>query len=129
MMAVGLDAFATAFEAAGAASAPPDRIRALGRTYRHWGLAHPHLYRLPTDRPLPRADLPAGLEARAARPIVEAFGGDADLARAGWALAHGLTLLELAGRVPPDADVEAAWEAGFAALGDRADQADPRQRR
>ena len=120
MMAVGLDVFATAFEAAGAAAAPRDRIRALGRTYRHWGLAHPHLYRLLTDLPLPRADLPAGLEARAARPIVEAFGGDADLARAGWALAHGLTLLEIAGRFPPDADVEAAWEAGFAGVGVRA---------
>ena len=43
MMAVGLDVFATAFEAAGASAAPPDRIRALGRTYRQWVLAHPHL--------------------------------------------------------------------------------------
>jgi AcrR family transcriptional regulator len=120
MMAVALERFATAFEAAGVAPPPAARIRALGRTYRAWALAHPHLYRLLTDRPLPRADLPPGLEARAARPIVDAFGGDGDFARAGWALAHGLTILELAGRFPPDADLDAAWEAGFAGLQGRA---------
>ena len=117
MMAVGLGQFADAFEKAAAEAPRAARIRALGRTYRQWALAHPHLYRLLTDRPLPREDLPPGLEARAARPIVEAFGGDATLARAGWALAHGLTSLELAGRFPADADVEAAWGAGFGALG------------
>jgi AcrR family transcriptional regulator len=114
MLAIGLEQFAIVFEAAAAGSTDP--IADLGRTYRAWGLAHPHLYRLLTDRPLPRADLPEGLEARAARPIVEAFAGDADLARTGWALAHGLTLLEIAGRFPPDADLDAAWEAGFGAL-------------
>jgi AcrR family transcriptional regulator len=117
MMAVGLEQFADAFEGAAAGAPTRARIRALGRTYRQWALSHPHLYRLLTDGPLPRADLPAGLEARAARPILEAFGGDVALARAGWALAHGLTSLELAGRFPADADVEAAWDAGFTAFG------------
>ena len=114
MIAVGLEAFAEAFEKAVRDSVDP--VRDLGRTYRAWGLAHPHLYRMLTDRPLPRADLPPGLEARAARPLVEAFGGDPDLSRAAWALAHGLTSLELVGRFPPDADLEAAWDAGMGSL-------------
>src|SRR4029453_9934526 len=34
-------------------------------TYRAFALAHPHLYRLMTDQPLPRDRLPGGVEARA----------------------------------------------------------------
>jgi AcrR family transcriptional regulator len=116
MIAEAFEWFAVAFEEAAAGGSAADRIHALGRTYRSWALAHPNLYRLLTDRPLPRSALPAGLEARAARPLVDAFGGDPDVARAGWALAHGLTSLELAGRFPPDADVDAAWETGLEAL-------------
>jgi AcrR family transcriptional regulator len=116
MMADGLERFAAAFEKAATTGPRAGRIRALGRTYRAWALAHPHLYRLLTDRPLPRSELPVGLEARAARPLVEAFGGNPDLARAAWALAHGLSSLELAGRFPAGADVDAAWHAGFRAL-------------
>ena len=69
-----------------------------------------------TERPLPREDLPEGLEARAAGPVLRAFGGDVDRARAGWALAHGLTSLELAGRFPVGADLDAAWAIGVDAL-------------
>ena len=43
-------------------------------------------------------------------------GGDADLARAAWAFAHGMVQLELAGRFPPGADLPAAWHSGVAAL-------------
>ena len=43
----------------------------------------------------------------------EAVEGDQDRARALWALAHGLTLLELDGRFPGDADIDAAWKAGL----------------
>jgi hypothetical protein len=69
-----------------------------------------------TNRPLERDRLPEGVEAGAAAPILEACGGDADLARAAWAFAHGMTSLELADRFPPGADLDAAWRAGTNAL-------------
>ncbi len=62
-----------------------------------------------TDRPLPRDLLPEGLEARAAAPVLRAA-GDPDLARAVWAFAHGMVVLELADRFPPDAELGRAWE-------------------
>jgi Tetracyclin repressor-like, C-terminal domain len=37
-------------------------------------------------------------------------------ARAAWAFAHGMTILELDGRFPPDADLDRAWDAGITAL-------------
>jgi Tetracyclin repressor-like, C-terminal domain len=49
---------------------------------------------------------------------VRAAGGDPDLARASWAFAHGMTILELNGRFRADADLDAAWRRGFAALQD-----------
>ncbi len=54
---------------------------------------------------------------RAAAPLVIALGGEPDRARAAWALAHGMIMLELNGRFPPDADLDAAWRAGLAAFG------------
>jgi AcrR family transcriptional regulator len=89
----------------------------LGRAYRRWALAHPHLYRLTTGGPLPRERLPEGLEAWTAEPVVVAVGGDPDRARAAWAFAHGMTILELDGRFPPDADLDAAWAEGIRAIG------------
>jgi hypothetical protein len=68
-----------------------------------------------TDRPLRRDLLPPGLEARAAAPLVAAA-GSADRARAVWAFAHGMTILELNGRFPSDADLDAAWSAGLRAV-------------
>lgn len=85
-------------------------LESVARAYREWALAHPHLYRLMNDRPLPRDRLPTGVEARAAEPVLAAL-GDPDRARAAWAAAHGLASLELAGRFPADADVDAAWAA------------------
>jgi AcrR family transcriptional regulator len=106
----GFEEWADAFEAAG------ETPEALGRAYRSYALAHPHLYRLMTERPLPRERLAPGVEERAARPIVDAVGGDADAARAVWAFAHGMTILELNGRFPSGADLDAAWAAGMAAF-------------
>ncbi len=88
----------------------------LGQAYRRWAVAHPHLYRLVTGGPLPRERLPEGLEAWTAEPVVAAVGGDPDRARAAWAFAHGMTILELDGRFPPGADLDAAWAAGIGAL-------------
>ena len=90
-------------------------LAAIAEVYRSWAIAHPHLYRLSTEGELPRALLPEGLEAWTAEPLVRVAGGQTP-ARAAWAFAHGMTVLELDGRFPPDADLDAAWTAGVTAL-------------
>jgi AcrR family transcriptional regulator len=114
MIAAGLRDSAEVFAAAIDDAADP--LASLGEAYRRWALAHPHLYRLMTHRPLPREDLPEGVEAAAAAPVVQVAGGDPDVARALWGFAHGMAALEVACRFPPDADLEAAWRTGISAL-------------
>ena len=75
-----------------------------------------------TAEPLPRERLRPGVEARAAAPLVQAV-GDPDLARAVWAFAHGMVILELDERFPADANLDVAWAAGLAAF-DAASQTD-----
>jgi hypothetical protein len=69
-----------------------------------------------TEGPLPRDKLTPGIEDRTALPLISAIGGDVDLARALWAFAHGMLILELDDRFPPDADLDAAWRVGLAAF-------------
>ncbi|HKO83460.1 MAG TPA: TetR-like C-terminal domain-containing protein [Actinomycetota bacterium] len=78
-----------------------------------FALAHPHLYRLMNNGPLPRQHLPPGLEDRTAVPVLRVAGSQA---RALWAFAHGMVMLELDHRFPPDADLDRAWQAGIAAF-------------
>jgi AcrR family transcriptional regulator len=113
LVSAGFVESAEAFETA--VSGADDPLAALARAYRDYALRHPHLYRLMTDRPIARERLAPGVEERAAAPIVSAI-GDADGARAMWAFAHGMTILELNGRFPPGADLDAAWEQGIAAF-------------
>ncbi|MGH4027925.1 TetR/AcrR family transcriptional regulator [Actinomycetota bacterium Odt1-20B] len=114
LIALMLSEFAVACEAAETAS--PGSLAALTTAYRDYALAHPHLYRLATERPLPRHDLPPGLEDRAAAPLLRVCDGDGDLARAAWAFAHGMVILEINGRFPEGADLTAAWKKGTEAL-------------
>ena len=114
LIVIGLEESATAFETA-LATRPRSQIAALGTAYREYARAHPHIYRLMTERPLPRERLPVGLEYRAAAPLTQAMGSVAG-ARAAWALAHGLVMLEINGRFPADADIDAAWIAGTTAM-------------
>ncbi len=69
-----------------------------------------------TERPLSRDKLSPGVEDRAQRPVIDAVGGDPDLARAFWAFAHGMVTLELGNRFPADADLDAAWNRGLQAF-------------
>ena len=101
---------------AAAVDGADDPLGALAAAYRAWALIHPHLYTLMTAHPLAREQLPDGVEAAAAQPVIDASGGDADRARAVWAFAHGMTSLELAGRFPPGADLDAAWCSGVDAF-------------
>jgi len=102
-------------EAGAAMDARRGSLAGLAAAYREWATAHPHLYLLMTERPLPRERLPAGLEASAAAPLLEVT-RDEHEARALWAAAHGLVALELHDRFPPDADLDAAWAALVAAF-------------
>ena len=102
LIAEGMRTWAEAMETA----APT--LADIAAAYRRFARENPELYRLMTDRPLPRDLLPEGLEARGAAPVLRAT-GDPDLARAVWAFAHGMVVLELAGRFPPDAELERAW--------------------
>jgi AcrR family transcriptional regulator len=95
----------------------PNALEAVAAAYRRFALAHPHLYRLMTTQPLPRERLASGVEAGAAAPLMAATGGDLNRARAAWGMAHGLVLLELDGRLPADADIDAAWRVGVRAFG------------
>jgi len=110
----GFELQAAAFERAVAGAGDP--LAALASAYRAFAAAHPHLYRLMTAHELDRAALADGVERRAAAPVVAAAGHDGDLARAIWAFAHGMTILELDRRFPPGADLDAAWDRGLAAF-------------
>lgn len=114
IIAVGFEEAADAFEAA-SPSNPRRRLAAIASAYRSFARAHPHLYRLMNERPLRRDLLPPGVEDRAAAPVLAATGSIAR-ARAAWAFAHGMVILELNGRFPPDADLDAAWAEGIQAL-------------
>jgi AcrR family transcriptional regulator len=92
-----------------------DVVLNLLRAYRTLALRSPNLYRLATAGPLPRELLTPGLEAWAGEPFLLAT-GDANTARAMWSFAHGMVILEIDGRYPPDADLDEAWAAGAAAF-------------
>jgi hypothetical protein len=91
-------------------------IEELGAAYRAFALEHPHLYRLMFEGRLPRERLVPGAEERAAAPVIAAVGGDPDRARALYAFAHGMVILELGGRFPDGADLDAAWARGLRAF-------------
>jgi len=112
LIAHGFEEIATAFAGAG-------DLAAVAAAYRAYANDHPHLYRLMTEGPLERERLEPGVETRAAAAIVAAAGGDEHTARAAWAFAHGMTILELDGRFPRGADLDAAWAAGIAAFDPR----------
>jgi AcrR family transcriptional regulator len=113
IIATGLEDLAAALDATVEGAAEP--LAALTVAYRTFALSRPHLYRLMTDRPLPREHLPAGLEDRAAAPLLRAA-GNPTRARAIWAFAHGMVLLEVSRRFPPGADLGPAWQEGITAF-------------
>jgi AcrR family transcriptional regulator len=117
IIATGFEDTAAALQAAldAALDAGAEPLAALAAAYRAFALDHPHVYRLMTDQPLRRDLLPAGVEDRAAAPLLRAA-GDPDRARAVWAFAHGMIMLELARRFPAGADLDAAWQQGMTAF-------------
>ena len=115
IISVGFERQANACEAAVAGADDP--LGALAQAYRRFAKAHPHLYRLMTERELNRELLTPGCRGSCCGCLcIEAVGRDLDRARAAWAFAHGMTILELDKRFPPDADLDAAWERGIEAF-------------
>jgi AcrR family transcriptional regulator len=93
-----------------------DPLQALALAYRDFARRQPHLYRLMTDEPLRRDLLAPGVEEAAVLPLLRAVGGDAERARAIWAFAHGMVILELNHRFPPGADLDTTWRKGIDAF-------------
>ncbi|GGM47827.1 TetR/AcrR family transcriptional regulator [Dactylosporangium sucinum] len=114
MISVGFEEQAALF--AEAVHRSDDPVAALAGAYRDFARRQPNLYRLMTERPLRRDLLAPGVEEAAARPLLDATGGNVELARAVWAFAHGMIILELNQRFPPHADLDAAWRTGLEAF-------------
>ena len=93
-----------------------DPVGAIASAYRRWALAHPHLYALMNNQSLPRDEIAEGVEAQSIAPVLAAFGGDRQRARAAWAFAHGMVTLELADRFPPGADIDETWRIGITSI-------------
>jgi AcrR family transcriptional regulator len=93
-----------------------EQLTTVAHAYRHYANNHPLLYRLMPERPLPRDDIAPDVERRAAQPVVDAAGGDGDVARALWSFLHGMVINELNNRFPPGANLDAAWERGLSAF-------------
>jgi hypothetical protein len=91
-------------------------LAALVEAYRRFAKRNPQLYRLMTEGPLPREQLPPGVEDRAAAALVQAAGSP-ERARAAFAFIHGMVILELNGRFPDDGGLQPAWRAGLTAFG------------
>ncbi|MGW5382448.1 TetR/AcrR family transcriptional regulator [Nocardia sp. NPDC003963] len=99
-----------------AALRPAEDLPALAAAYRRWALEHPRLYEFATRTSLARDRISPGVEDGAAAPLLRITGGDQITARALWGIAHGLVDLELAGRFPADADLDAVWTRAVAAF-------------
>jgi AcrR family transcriptional regulator len=90
-------------------------VHALLEAYRRAAQSRPSLYRLATSGRFPREDLPPGLEDWAGRPFFLAT-GDPWKAQALFSFAHGMVVLELDERFPPESDLGRTWKAGAAAF-------------
>lgn len=90
-------------------------VRRLLDCYRAVAAANPALYRLATAGPLPRGELPPGLEDWAGEPFFIAT-GDPWRAQALFSFAHGMVILELDDRFPPGSNLDRTWRAGAAAF-------------
>jgi AcrR family transcriptional regulator len=104
VQSAGLEEFGYGFDQAG--PSPREKIW----FYRSWALGNSNLYPVVFQQRLHRDLLPKGLEEKILAIVILAAGGSHIQARAIWAQLHGLVDLELQGRLPPDADMNATWE-------------------
>jgi AcrR family transcriptional regulator len=90
-------------------------VASLLGAYRSEASVRPALYRLTTASAFPRAALLAGLEDWAGEPFFLVT-GEAYLAQALWAFAHGTMILELDNRFLAGSDLDLTWGVGAAAF-------------
>jgi AcrR family transcriptional regulator len=86
-----------------------DRIAAIAHAYRALGRAHPQLFRLMNARPFLGAQL---IRAVGETTAID-YGALFPSLTAGmsfWAWGHGILVLEIAGRFPPEIDLDTMWE-------------------
>lgn len=114
LISVGFEEQAELF--ARAVHGSDDPLASIAAAYRDFAHRQPHLYRLMTERPLRRDLLAAGVEEAAALPLLRVTGGNLEQARAIWAFAHGMVILELNRRFPPGADLDTTWRTGIEAF-------------
>jgi len=86
-----------------------EHVSALAYAYRNLGLDHPQLFRLMNERPF--------LGVQLIRSVGEVtsidYGALFPSLTAGmsfWAWGHGILVLEIIGRFPPEVDLDAMWE-------------------
>ncbi|MEO7123913.1 MAG: TetR-like C-terminal domain-containing protein, partial [Lacisediminihabitans sp.] len=83
-------------------------LEMLVHAYRDFGARHPQLYRLMHERPLP-SSLPSDVyEARAT--TYRGLFAEHEMGVSLWTWAHGLLVLEIAGRYGPEVDIDRLWE-------------------
>ena len=104
VQSLGLAKFGEGFAAAG------DSVREKVMFYRNWALSNSRLYPVVFQQYLLRELITPGLESKVLAQVVQTAGGSHVRARAMWAQLHGLVDLELQGRLPADADLDATWE-------------------
>lgn len=110
-------------ELAAATSALPEtatrreHIAALAHAYRALGRAHPQLFRLMNERPFLGVQL---IRAVGETTAID-YGALFPSLTAGmsfWAWGHGILVLELVGRFPPEIDLDVMWETMIDAVSD-----------
>ena len=99
--------------AAASAALPPtasrrDHIAALALSYRALGRGNPQLFRLMNERPFLGAQLVAEVGEVAAIDYDTLF-PNVTAGMSFWAWGHGILVLEIVGRFPPEIDLDVMW--------------------
>ncbi|MBC7462316.1 MAG: WHG domain-containing protein, partial [Thermoleophilia bacterium] len=84
-------------------------LAALSLSYRTWATSNPGLYTLMSAGPLPTDDETTRAADRGIAVLRDLFDGNREHARWFYVAAHGLVLLEINGRTPPDWELDSMW--------------------
>ncbi|WP_051471327.1 TetR/AcrR family transcriptional regulator [Patulibacter minatonensis] len=99
-----------------AISGADDQLGALLHAFRRWALANPAGYELVMDGPLGDSPLVMSAALHSGDPLRWVMRDDLEGAIVLWAFAHGLTGLEISGRMPVPYDPEPVWAWGVERL-------------
>ena len=107
--------------AAASAALPPtasrrDHIAALAFSYRALGRGNPQLFRLMNERPLLGPQLVSAVGEAGAIDYGELF-PTLTAGMSFWAWGHGILMLEIVGRFPPEVDLDEMWNTMIDSVG------------